>query len=183
LDQVVVLGVGNTLLTDEGAGVHAARYFSNQFGHLEKVRVLDGGTLSFTLSEHIDDADLLIVFDAARLGGSPGNTDFFVDDDMDRFLGSGRCSVHEVGLMDLLGMSHLRGCLPRHRVLVGIEPDVIDWGEELTPAVKESIPVMVEQALDLLRQWDENFEQRPHVQVPADTRNRPQDRKIGMVTV
>lgn len=183
MDQVVVLGIGNTLLTDEGAGVHAARYFSRQFGQLEKVRVLDGGTLSFTLSEHIDDADLLIVFDAARLGGAPGKTDFFVDDDMDRFLGSGRCSVHEVGLMDLLGMSHLRGCLPRHRVLVGIEPDVIDWGEELTPAVEKSIPIMVEQALALLRQWDENFEKRPRVQPLVANRQGPQDRQIGMVTV
>lgn len=183
MDQVVVLGVGNTLLTDEGAGVHAARYFSRRFGDLEKVRVLDGGTLSFTLSEHIDDADLLIVFDAARLGGKPGDTDFFVDDEMDRFLGSGRCSVHEVGLMDLLGMSHLRGCLPRHRVLVGVEPEIIDWGEELTPAVEESIPLMVQKSLELLRQWDENFEQRPRVQVQENSRHTPQDRHIGVVTV
>jgi len=155
--QIVVLGVGNILLTDEGAGIHASNAFQEKFGHVDNVRVVDGGTLSFTLAEHIDDADLLIVFDAARLDGPPGTVSTFIDKDMDRFLGSGRCSVHEVGLADLIGMAHLRGNLPRHRALVGVRPGAMGWGEDMTEAVACAIPNMVEQAAALLTQWHPGF--------------------------
>jgi hydrogenase maturation protease len=159
--QIVVLGVGNILLTDEGAGIHASNSFHAKFGHLSNLRVVDGGTLSFTLAEHIDDADLLIVFDAARLEGPPGTVGAFVDKEMDRFLGSGRCSVHEVGLADLIGMAHLRGNLPRHRALVGVRPEAMGWGESMTDVVASAIPAMVDLAAELLAQWQPGFPGEP----------------------
>lgn len=160
VEQVVVLGVGNNLLTDEGAGIHAALKFQEQYGHLPGVRVVDGGTLSFTLSEHIDDADLLIVFDAARLSLPAGSVRVFADDEMDRFLDQGQRSVHEVGLSDLMAMSHLRNRLPIRRALVGVQPEYLGWGEQLTPAVDGAVAVMVEKAHALLCDWTPGFDRR-----------------------
>lgn len=170
LDQIVVLGVGNILLQDEGVGIHAARFFGERHGPLPNLRIVDGGTLSFTLAEHIDDADLLIVFDAARLDGPPGTVEVFIDQEMDRFLGSGRCSVHEVGLADLVGMAHLRGNLPRHRALVGVRPQLIDWGEALTPPVQAAVPEMAERAAALLKGWNPGFATRPAAAARAAAR-------------
>src|SRR3990172_6228397 len=100
--RTVVLGIGNTLLGDEGAGVHALRALEARAVDLPDVEYLDGGTLSFTLAAAIEEADRLIVLDAAQLNAVPGTVQLFEDDAMDRFLGSRRkASVHEVGLIDL----------------------------------------------------------------------------------
>jgi hydrogenase maturation protease len=71
MKKTLVLGVGNTLLADEGAGVHAMRYLRNQFASLPETEFLDAGTLSFTLVDDIASTDNLIIFDAAQLDAAP----------------------------------------------------------------------------------------------------------------
>ena len=97
----LVLGVGNILLADEGAGVHAMHYLEDTHDFSD-TRYLDGGTLSFTLAADIAEADNLIVFDAAQLEAEPGAVRVFEDHEVDEFLKSGRRSVHEVGFADLM---------------------------------------------------------------------------------
>jgi hydrogenase maturation protease len=152
--ETVVLGIGNTLLTDEGAGVHAMRMLEGRTLCAPDVHFIDGGTLSFTLAGPIAEADSLIVIDAAELGGSPGSVEVFLDDEMDHFLGMRRKrSVHEVGLLDLMQIARLTGCLPARRALIGIQPACVDWGERPTPAVERAIGEACERALGLLARW------------------------------
>ena len=70
--STLVLGIGNTLLTDEGIGVHASRFIHDSHPDLPDTDYLDGGTLSFTLAGPIEDADHLIVIDAAQINNTPG---------------------------------------------------------------------------------------------------------------
>lgn len=150
----LILGIGNTLLSDEGAGVHAIRLLGNRYANSDYVTLVDGGTLSFTLAGPIEDADHLIVIDAAELRASPGTVRVFVEDDMDRFIGSQKkSSVHEVGLLDLLTIARLSEHLPERRALIGIQPEFLDWGEEPTPAVREAIPMACERAMELVERW------------------------------
>jgi hydrogenase maturation protease len=150
----VVLGIGNTLLSDEGAGVHAIRMLESHAWRAPDVQLIDGGTLSFTLAGPIAQADSLIVIDAAELSGTPGSVEVFVGDEMDRFLGTRRKhSVHEVGLLDLMQIARLTGCLPARRALIGIQPGCVDWGERPTPAVECAIGQACEHALGLLSRW------------------------------
>lgn len=72
---------------------------------------------------------------------------------MDQFLGSCKRSVHEIGLLDLLDISRLTETLPKRRALIGIQPDVIDWGDTLTMRVEEAVPIAVAHVINLLSEW------------------------------
>jgi len=152
--QTLVLGIGNTLLSDEGIGVHAIHYLQDNHSDLPNTNYIDGGTLSFTLAADIEEADHLIVIDAAQLHADPGTVKTFINDDMDRFLGQGnKRSVHEVGLLDLMHISRLTGHFPRQRALIGIQPQKLDWGESPTDAVSAAIPLACEQIVAQIRSW------------------------------
>ena len=150
----LVLGIGNTLLTDEGVGVHAVRYLEDHHADVPDTHYLDGGTLSFTLAGSIENARNLIVIDAAQLDTNPGTVRTFVGADMDRFLsGNTKRSVHEVGLMDLLSIARLADHLPENRALIGIQPGNIDWGENPTAPVQAALPIACQHAVNLINQW------------------------------
>jgi hydrogenase maturation protease len=151
--NTLILGIGNTLLADEGTGVHVVRALQERHGEREGITLLDGGTLSFTLAADIEEADQLIVVDASELKAEPGTVRTFVGDDMDAFLNGGRRSVHEVGLMDLMTMARLAERLPERRALVGIQPQKVDWGEWPTDEVAAAIPVACDQVDQLMEAW------------------------------
>lgn len=153
MTQSVILGIGNVLLTDDGAGVHAARQLADLLVARADVHVLDAGTLSFTLAPIIEGADHLIILDATQLNQAPGSLQCFPDAQLDRFLGRGRLTVHEIGLRDVMDVVRLSGTLPRNRALIGIQPASLDWGTELTPCIAASLDSMVRMTLELLESW------------------------------
>lgn len=151
--ETLVLGIGNTLLSDEGIGVRVIQALAER-GLPTGMSCLDGGTLSFTLAGPIGDCQQLIVIDAAELHAEPGTIRVFEADAMDTFLArGGKRSVHEVGLTELMGMVALTGQLPSQRALIGIQPAQVDWGTSCTPEVTAAIPRACEQILDLQRKW------------------------------
>jgi hydrogenase maturation protease len=151
--KTLVLGIGNTLLRDEGVGVHVL----SQLGNMplpEDVSLLNGGTLSFTLAGPIQAADALVVVDAANLQTAPGCLQVFEGEAMDAFLvGNRKFSAHEVGLADLRAIALLAGHWPQRRALVAIQPQVVDWGELPTPAVDAAIPMAAAAIRDLIQTW------------------------------
>jgi len=151
--RTLILGMGNTLLTDEGAGIHGLKALQAKTGHLSELTFVDGGTLSFTLAALFEDCDNLIVLDAAQLNSSAGTVKSFVNAEMDQFLGSAKRSAHEVGLMDLMDIARLTETLPRNRALIAIQPKTIDWGMRPTPIVEQGLEQLVDQALNLINQW------------------------------
>jgi hydrogenase maturation protease len=149
--KILVLGIGNTLLTDEGVGIFAMRELESRFGPREDMEFLDGGTLSFTLAVPIAECDALLVIDAAELGAVPGAVRSFEGLEMDRFLGANRkSSVHEVGLLDLMSISQLSGHWPQQRALIGVQPAVVAWGEALTPQVAAALPEVCSLAVQIV---------------------------------
>ncbi|MEW5967230.1 MAG: HyaD/HybD family hydrogenase maturation endopeptidase [Pseudomonadota bacterium] len=153
--KTLVLGIGNTLLTDEGVGVHVLQALEPELGQRDDVTLLDGGTLSFTLAGPIEDADALIVVDAANVKARAGEWDLLEGDAMDAFLMSNRkATVHEVGLTDLRAIALLAGHWPDKRALVAIRPQVVDWGEVPTPAVAAAIPPVCEAIVEQIRAWN-----------------------------
>jgi hydrogenase maturation protease len=152
--NTLILGIGNTLLCDEGAGIHALNLFQASIPEIPNLTFVDGGTLSFTLAAYIEDCDQLIVFDAAELKSPAGTVKTLAGEDMDRFLGAARRSPHEVGLLDLFDIARLTGCLPDKRALVGIQPEKIDWAMSPTDAVERALPSAVNHAFELLLNWN-----------------------------
>lgn len=152
--KTLVLGIGNTLLTDEGIGIHVLQALAPQLADWPDVTLLDGGTLSFTLAGPIEDADALIVVDAANLQSQPGEWSLLQGEAMDAFLMSNRKStVHEVGLTDLRAIAILAGHWPGKRAMLAIQPDIVDWGETPTPAVAAAIQPACTAIHDLIRDW------------------------------
>jgi hydrogenase maturation protease len=152
--NLTILGIGNTLLQDEGAGVHVVRMLAGEVAGRDDIELMDGGTLSFSLAGAIEDAQQLIVIDAAQMGGEPGSTRVFEGEQMDAFIGGQRKrSVHEVSLVDLMMIARLADHLPQQRALIGIQPHEIDWGETPSPAVAAAIPQACNHALQLIEAW------------------------------
>lgn len=90
MNAALVLGVGNSLLGDDGVGVHVARFLADNPPCVENCKVVDGGTLSFTLASEVEETDALIVIDAANFGEAPGYVRVFVGDEMDNFIANRR---------------------------------------------------------------------------------------------
>ncbi len=153
--KILVLGIGNTLLMDEGVGIHVLSAL--QTGPVvlpDAVELLDGGTLSFTLAGPIQDADALIVVDAANIDSPAGHWRLMEGDAMDAFLlGNRKSTVHEVGLTDLRAIALLAGHWPARRAMLAIQPQVMDWGESPTPVVSAAIPAVAGAIVDLVQGW------------------------------
>lgn len=153
--DTLVLGIGNTLLTDEGVGVHAIHYLEQHYSKSPDIEYLDGGTLSFTLAAQLEQAKNLIVIDAAQLNAKPGTVRTFFGADMDTFLNKQtKRSVHEVGLMDLIDIARLTEKLPQKRALIGIQPENIDWGEIPSPDVHAAVPFAARKTAELIEEWN-----------------------------
>jgi len=155
--KTLVLGVGNTLLADEGAGVHAMHYLKDNYKFPE-TEFLDGGTLSFSLADAIAETNNLIIFDAAQLHAEAGFVRVFEGVELEEFLLSGCRSVHEVGFADLMDIARLQDSLPDNCALIGIQPEQLGWGDKPGATVRAAIPLAASQAAALIHRWlDEAF--------------------------
>jgi len=152
--QTLILGIGNTLLTDEGAGIHALNLFQSCCPDKPYLNFVDGGTLSFTLATCIEDTDYMIVFDAAELYQPAGTIKTYINEDMDYFLGHSKRSAHEVGLLDLMDISRLTGHLPVNRALIAIQPGYMGWGTQPSIQVQHSLVCAAEKAMSLIHRWN-----------------------------
>ena len=151
---ILVLGLGNTLLTDEAVGVRVAEAVQ---AHPETealgIRALDGGTMGLTLLVEMEDADAMVVIDAAYLQSPPGTIRVFEGEEMDQFLRTRGRNPHDIGLDDMMDGLRLRGAVPERRALIGIQPEVLTVGEQMTPAVAAAVPGAAARILDLVRSW------------------------------
>lgn len=149
----LVLGFGNVLLGDDGAGVRLIERLRAELG-ADVAQFVDGGTLSFSLLHYIEAAESMLVIDAADLDATAGSVGLFEGTAMDAFLAcTRRRTVHEVGLIDLLDMARLQGCLPDRRALLCIQPWRIDWIETLSAPVTQALPEAARQAQALIQRW------------------------------
>ena len=154
LKNTLILGIGNTLLGDEGAGVHALARIGELLGDTSEVDLLDGGTLAFMLLPTLEQYERLIVLDAAQLDGPAGTVASFEGEAFDEFLGRPRRSVHEVGLCDLMTMARLIDRFPQRRALIGVQPEFIDWSETCSPPVAAALEDVAQRAVAYVRRWD-----------------------------
>lgn len=154
MKSTLVLGIGNTLLGDEGAGVHALERVRALLGDATDVDLIDAGTLCFMLLPTLEAYRRLVVLDAAQLNAPAGTVASFEGPAMDEFLGRPRRSVHEVGLCDLMDMARLSGCFPQQRALIGIQPEFVDWSETCSPPVAAALDEVARRAVECVRRWD-----------------------------
>ena len=132
--RVVVLGVGNVLMSDEGVGVHAVDALQQRYVLADGVEVVDGGTTGMELLPELQGADRLIVVDAVRVGRPPASVVRLEGDEVPAFFKT-KLSPHQVGLSDILAALRFSGKAPEQVVLIGVEPLSLDLAMELSPQV------------------------------------------------
>lgn len=151
--NILVLGLGNVLLGDDGVGIHVVEALRQRDGDNGEVLLRDGGTIGMALLPDIEAADSLIVVDATVFEGSAGAVAVFEGGRMDEKLRAKPSSVHEVALADLMAAATLMGSWPKQRALVGIRPANIDWGLVPSPEVADAIPAACAAIDQLVERW------------------------------
>jgi hydrogenase maturation protease len=149
---IVVLGLGNVLRRDEGLGIRALQRLQERYDFPEEIQLVDGGTLGLELLAYLEDARRLLVLDATLTERPPGALIRLAGEDVPAFLGM-RSSPHEIGLADLLAVLRLRGLEPEEVVVLGMQPEVIELGWELSPAVSAELDLLVDMAVSELARW------------------------------
>ncbi len=148
--DILVLGIGNVLLTDEGIGVRVLKELERRFIFPDNVELLDGGTAGIELLRHIRMRDYLIIIDAMKCDQDPGTVFRVEGADVPAAFRT-RISPHQLGLSDLLAAAMLTDELPKNLVLFGVEPESIDIGLDLTDTVEASVEKLVSAVADELR--------------------------------
>jgi len=150
-DRIVVLGVGNILLRDEGVGVRVIEELQRQYTLPGNVRVVDGGTQGLWLLSTIQQADHLIVVDAVLGGGDPGTIYRLTKNDLPKGLRV-KQSAHDSDLVEALNLCALLEAEPKSVVVVGIEPaDIQPFGVDLTEKIAAKVDELVLRVLDELK--------------------------------
>lgn len=146
---VLVLGLGNVVCTDDGAGIAAIHKLIREYDMAEGVRALDGGTLGLSLLPLVDSADQVILVDAINGEGPPGTLLRIEGDEVAPAVYE-RLSPHQIGVADLLAGASLLDRYPDRVVILGVVPESIELGLERTPRVEAAIPALVERVVEEL---------------------------------
>ena len=149
--RIVVLGVGNTLLSDEGVGVRAAEKLQRDFVLPAGVEIIDGGTTGMEMLEDLACAGHIIIVDAVRSGHAPASIVRLAGEQVPVFFRT-KLSPHQIGLSDVLATLELTGEQPGGVTVIGVEPVSLETAMALSPQVEALLPEVVSLVVAELRQ-------------------------------
>jgi hydrogenase maturation protease len=141
IKPILILGIGNILLTDEGIGVRVAEKM-REMDLPPDIEVMDGGVGGLNLQFCIQGRKKVIVVDAVKAGAPPGTLFRFTDKDLAAKKGVMR-SAHGIDFSDVISIVNFLGTRPEEIVFLGIEPESLDASMELTPLMEKNIPVLI----------------------------------------
>jgi hydrogenase maturation protease len=143
--DVLILGIGNILLKDEGVGVHVVRKL-REFHFHDNVEIIDGGTAGLDLTDFIADRKKVIVIDTVKAGEKPGTIYRLTEKNLN-IKPKAVMSFHEIDFLHALYLSEVLGNKPEETIVIGIEPKDMTDGVELSPEIEERIPRIIEVVL------------------------------------
>lgn len=153
-----VIGLGNPLMGDDGFGLVALARLRDEWT-LESVELADGGTWGMSLLPLVEDAERLVLLDAIAAGVSPGEVVVLERDRLPIYL-TRKLSPHQVDMRDVLAAAEWRGKLPRETVAIGVQPQLVEMGIGLSPAVDRAVDAAVGVVIERLLKWGHRCERR-----------------------
>ncbi|WP_432474068.1 HyaD/HybD family hydrogenase maturation endopeptidase [Amphritea sp. HPY] len=149
--QVLILGIGNLLWADEGFGIRVVETLNERYTFPDNVELMDGGTQGIYLVQHVQQADVLVVFDAIDYGLEPGTMKLIYGDQVPKFMGAKKMSLHQTGFQEVLAMAEFTGDYPKHLMLIGVQPvELEDFGGSLREPVRKQVDIAITKALEFL---------------------------------
>jgi len=157
----LILGIGNLLWADEGFGIRCIEAMNARYRFPDDTRLMDGGTQGMFLLPWVSGASRLLIFDAIDFGLLPGTLRVVRDDDVPRYMGAKKISMHQTGFQEVLAAARLLGDRPQRLALVGVQPERLDdYGGDLRESVRRRIPEAIAAACSILREWGVHFSPR-----------------------
>ncbi len=147
IPKIIVLGIGNILMSDEGVGVRALERLKEKYSFPENVEMHDGGTTGLHgLLPLVEEADHLVVIDAVNGEGEAGTLYRYTSDDFKKIFPK-KLSAHEIGFMECLTVAELNGRLPKSVIIIGIKPEDMQTPNiGLTSTIKLKVDELAEAA-------------------------------------
>jgi hydrogenase maturation protease len=169
-NEALILGIGNLLWADEGFGVRAVEALHAKFRFPDNVRVMDGGTQGIFLLPAVRSAKRLLIFDAVDFDDPPATLRLVLGDEVPRYMGAKKVSMHQAGFQEVLSSAQLTGDLPEELALIGVQPELLDdYGGSLRLSVRKQIEPALRIACQVLERWD----------IPFTLRDEPPDDLVG----
>ncbi len=175
--DTVVIGVGNTILSDEGVGVHAARLLQSDPRVPANVRVLDGGTIGIELIPYALGASRVLLLDAMNSGNTPGTLARMNGKEL--LATKGGWSAHQLGVADLIAALALVATHPQDIVVLGVQPSNTDWGTRLSTDVEAALAPLVDAALSQLQLWQQSPDAKLRIRSSTLPPAQPSDRTLA----
>jgi len=149
--QPVVMGLGNPLFQDEGLGIHVInQLMASDLG--ERAELIDGGTDGLSLLGAVEAARHLLVIDAIDGGFRPGTIKKLQDHEISIFARA-KLSVHQLSFQEVLALARLRGRYPEQIVLIGVQPQSMEWGISLSSEVSKAVPQVISMVYKQIDYW------------------------------
>ena len=148
--EITVLGIGNTILSDEGFGVKVVEHLKKNYDFPENVALIDGGTLGVELQHFIVGTKKLLIIDSIDGGVEAGKIFQLRGDEILKHF-TQKISAHEIGIQDILTMLEITDKKIPVVELIGAQPYSLDAGTELTPEMKKLVPIFAEKVLEILK--------------------------------
>ena len=151
-NQITILGIGNTLYTDEGLGVHALAALQEKFGMDKQVELVDGSTDGMSLLGPVEDTDYLIVIDAINAGKDGGHIIELHGNDIPAYYGI-KMSIHQLGFQEVLLAAKLREKYPKNIVMIGMQPTSLELGIGLSETNEAQLPKLLKLVEQQVNKW------------------------------
>lgn len=150
--EIGIIGVGNILMQDEGVGPKVVEILKTQYKFNPNIEIIDGGTLGLDLLPYIEKYRKLIIIDAVEFYKEPGYISVLRSDEIPTYLKT-KLSVHHVGIQDLLEVARFMDIMPEEVIVIGIQPEIIDIGLDLSYKLKSKINKIIDEVLKILKSW------------------------------
>lgn len=150
--DIGIIGVGNILMQDEGIGPKVTEFLKTKYFFDPQIEIIDGGTLGLDLLPYIEKFKKIILIDVVDFHKEPGYIKVLRGEEIPPYLKT-KLSVHHVGVQDLLEVARFMEVMPEELVLVGIQPETIDLGLDLSETVAGKIHELVNEVLKILNSW------------------------------
>ncbi len=150
--DIGIIGVGNILMQDEGIGPKVAEFLKDNYTFDPDIEIIDGGTLGLELLPYIEKYKKLIIVDVVDFGKEPGFIKILRGEEIPPYLRT-KLSAHHVGVQDLIEVARIMNFLPEELVLIGIQPESIDLGLDLTPTLADKLKELINEVLEILSMW------------------------------
>ena len=150
--DISVVGIGNIIMQDEGFGVRCAEYLQKITDYPDFVQIIDGGTLGMDLMPYIAGTKKLLLIDAMNIYAPVDSFHSFTGDELNAYF-KDKISVHDLGVNDMLAVLKLTDNPIEEVVVMGVKPEVVSMGLDMTEKIAEKVPEVAQKAKELVDKW------------------------------